>query len=108
MGPLNIIIFVIGEACTPLGMGRLGTQPFEVSKTFSAPGSLKPLLAQGMILLNSRGIQLKLVDFCVDFLVFFIVFVVSEDVSHNSPIVHLPCTFNHLQELGMWPGEDPA
>jgi hypothetical protein len=38
------IIFIISEACTPLETGELGTQPFKVSETFSAPQCLKPLL----------------------------------------------------------------
>jgi hypothetical protein len=106
MGPFIVVFFVIHEVCAPLGMGGLGTQPFKVSETFSTPGSLKPLLAQGTILLNSRGIQLELMDFCIDFLVFFVIFSVSEEVSCNSPIVHFLCTFDHLQELGVQSSED--
>jgi hypothetical protein len=95
-GPLIIVIFIIHEVCAPLGMGRLGTQPFEVSETFSTPGSLKPLLAQGTILLNSGGVQLELMDFCIDFLVFFVILLVVEEVGCDSPIIHFLCTFNHL------------
>jgi hypothetical protein len=105
-GPFVVVFFVVCEVCAPLGMGGLGSQPFEVSETFSTPGSLKPLLTQGTILLNSGGIQWELVDFCIDFLVFFVVLSVSEEVGHNSPIVHFPCTLNHLQELGVWASEN--
>jgi hypothetical protein len=56
VGPFIIIFFIVHEMCTPLDTGRLGTQPFKVSETFSAPGHFNPLLTQGTILLNSRGI----------------------------------------------------
>jgi hypothetical protein len=60
------IISIVSEMCAPLGMGRLGTQPFKVSKTFCTPQHFESLLAQGMILLNSRGIQLEPANFCIN------------------------------------------
>jgi hypothetical protein len=93
------VFFIICEMCAPLDMGRLGTQPFKVSETFSAPQCFKLLLAQGTILLNSRGIQLEPVDFCMDFLIFFIVLLVVEEVSCDTPVIHPAHTFKHVEEL---------
>jgi hypothetical protein len=98
-------IFTISEMCAPLGMGGLGTQPFEVSETFSAPQSFELLLTQGMTLLNSGGIQLEPMDFFVDFLVLFVILSIVEEVCCNTPIIHFVGVLNHLEELSMWPCE---
>jgi hypothetical protein len=89
-------VFIICETYAPLGMGGLGTQPFEVSETFSAPRHFELLFTQGTILLNSGGIQLEPMDCCIDFLVFFIVLLMVEELGCNTPVIHLPCTFDHL------------
>jgi hypothetical protein len=60
-----IIIFFVCEMSAPLGIGRLGTQPFEVSETFYTPRHLKPLLTQGTIMLNRGNILLELANFCI-------------------------------------------
>jgi hypothetical protein len=103
-----IFIFFVSETCAPLGMGRLGTQPFEVSETFSTPGHFKLLLAQGTILLKGGGVQLEPADFCVDNIVLIIIGAVSVEVYCNPPIIELACTFKHGEELGMQPCKYPS
>jgi hypothetical protein len=110
------VIFFVSEMCAPLGMGGLGTQPFEVSETFSTPQCFESLFTYGMVLLNGGGVQLESVDFCIDSIEFFIIVLVVGEVSGDSPVIKFVGTFEHnevlgvrsskhqAEPLGQWPG----
>jgi hypothetical protein len=92
--------------CSPLGTGRLESQPFKVSETFSTPGCFEVLFTYGMILVNSGRVQLQLADFCVDISEFFIIVMVMEEVCSDAPVLKLVGCFNHVEELWVWSSKD--
>jgi hypothetical protein len=58
-------------------------------------------------LVNSAGIQLKPLDFCINGVEFFIVLSIVDEVCCDAPVFKFACTFDHVQELGVWPYEYP-
>jgi hypothetical protein len=99
------IVFLVLKTCGPLGMGGLGSQPFEVSETFSTPQHFNTLFTYGTILVNSSGVQLQLADMGVDIGEFGVIFSVVEEVCSNPPVFELLCKLNYIEELGVWTGE---
>jgi hypothetical protein len=106
MVPFRFLFIIEIKMCGPLGMGRLGCQPFKVSETFSTPGCLKALFTQGTILVNNGGVQLELANFCVDVGEFLIKVIVVEEFSCNTPVIKFVGEFNHGEKLQVWPIEN--
>jgi hypothetical protein len=101
-----VVFFIIGKVSAPLGMGRLGTQPFEVSETFSAPQCFEPLLAQAMIMLNGSNILLELMYFCICSSDFLVIGPKAIKLGCDSPVFEMLHMFQQDQELRIWPSKD--
>jgi hypothetical protein len=86
-----VIIFIIGKMCAPLGMGGLGTQPLEVSKTFCTPGHLELLLTQGTIMLNCGNVLLELANPCISGGDFLVISSKAIELGRDPPVFKSSC-----------------
>jgi hypothetical protein len=88
-----VVVFFISEMHGPLSTGRLGTQPFKVSKTFYTLGHFELLLTQGMIMLNCSNVLLELVDFCIGSGDFLVIGSKVIKFGSNAPVLEASCMF---------------